>query len=237
MKAAGVNHYAMAMNILLAMAVSVPFYTGEALTYKVKYGFISAGEMTLRVLENEDKNGITCWHFRLKADGGIPFYDVKDEIHSWVSVADFATVYYQKDINEGSYHKNTWISYDPSNYRAVYPEGDTVDIPKGALDPLAVFYYARKLNLEEGKTYWVPYHVDRRSEMMKVEVKKKEKVKVPYGEFDCYLVEPKVSTGKNIFGAKGGLKIWFTADDQKLPIKVETQVFFGSMTAELKAKE
>ncbi len=226
----------MQMNLLLAL-LSLPFYSGETLTFKVKYGFVSAGEMTLVVLGTEEKNGVSCWHFRLKADGGIPFYDVKDEIHSWVSVSDFATVYYQKDINEGSYHKNTWISYDPVSYKAFYPEGDTLDIPKGALDPLAVFYYARKLPLEEGKVFWLPYHVDRRSEMMKVEVKKKEKVKVPYGEFDCYLVEPKVSTGKNIFGAKGGLKIWFTADDQKLPVKVDTQVFFGSMTAELKDKK
>ncbi|MEO0140653.1 MAG: DUF3108 domain-containing protein [candidate division WOR-3 bacterium] len=222
---------------LFFLVSALPFYSGETLTFKVKYGFISAGEMTLVVLGIEEKNGISCWHFRLRADGGIPLYNVKDEIHSWVSVSDFATVYYQKDINEGSYHKKAWIAYDPESYRAVYPEGDTLDIPKGALDPLAVFYYARKLPLDEGKVFWVPYHVDRRSEMMKVEVKNKERVKVPYGEFDCYLVEPRVSTGKNIFGAKGGLKIWFTADDQKLPVRVETQVTFGSMTAELKDKK
>ena len=227
----------MNMISVLTSLIAVPFYVGETFTFEVKFGFVSAGVMTLKTVEQTQKNGVQCWHFRLKTDGGVPFYKVKDEIHSFVSVSNFATVYYSKNINEGSYHKNTWISYDINNYKAIYPEGDTLDIPKGAVDPLAVFYYVRKLPLKEGAVFWVPYHVDRRSEMMKITVVKKEKVKVPYGEFECYLVEPTVSTGKNIFGADGGLKVWFTADEQKIPVLVDTKVFFGSMTGYLKDKK
>jgi len=62
----------------------------------------------------------------------------------------------------------------------------------------------------------------------------KETVKVPAGKFDCIIVEPVMRT-EGIFKAKGRIKIWLSDDRYKIPVKMQTEVFFiGSVTAKLK---
>ena len=66
-----------------------------------------------------------------------------------------------------------------------------------------------------------------------VKVLKKETVKTPAGKFNCIVVEPQIR-GEGIFVAKGkSLKVWLTDDKYKMPVKMEAEVFIGSVYAEL----
>ncbi len=220
------------MSALLAF----PFYAGETFVFKVKYGFISAGTLTLQTVARESLRGYDVWHFRLRARGGVPFYRIDDLIESWARASDLASVRYFKRLREGSYRAQRLIDYFPDQGFAVYSEGDTVASFPGAVDPLSIVYYARTLPLEVGASFKVPYHVDRRSDTVEIRVLGRERVRVPYGEFDCFVVEPVIPSGKNIFGARGGLKIWLTANEERLPVKIVSKVFFGSMSGVLVEK-
>ena len=224
------------LGLILAQLGPAPFYPGEEFVFSVKYGFVGAGDMSIRVVGIEEMDGRTVWHFALRAKGGVPFYRVDDEIHAWADTSTMATVFYKKRIREGSYRDERWIKYDPANRRAYYPDGSEVSTPPGAVDPLTIIYYTRRLPLEVGREFRVPYHVDKRSDWVTVRVVGTERVRVPYGEFDCFIVEPVIPSGKNIFGSKGGMRIWISQDPQHLIVKVSTKVFFGSLTGVLKAK-
>ena len=68
---------------------------------------------------------------------------------------------------------------------------------------------------------------------LKVVVHGKERVKTKAGTFDCIIVEPMIS-GESIFVVKGkSLKVWLTDDEYRLPVKMEVEVFIGSVKAEL----
>ena len=60
-----------------------------------------------------------------------------------------------------------------------------------------------------------------------------ETVKTSAGKFPCIVVEPQFR-GEGIFVSKGkSLKVWLTDDEYKMPVKMESEVFIGSVSAEL----
>ncbi|MBI1979160.1 MAG: DUF3108 domain-containing protein, partial [Elusimicrobia bacterium] len=53
------------------------------------------------------------------------------------------------------------------------------------------------------------------------------------GKFDCFLVEPFIRE-RGLFIQKGKkLKVWLTADEKKIPVKMRAEVFIGHVSAEL----
>ena len=78
-------------------------------------------------------------------------------------------------------------------------------------------------------------HTSKKNFPLKLKVLKKEKVKVPAGEFETLKVEP-VMREEGIFKAKGRIWVWLTDDQYKMPVMMKTEVFFlGSVTALLKS--
>ena len=68
-----------------------------------------------------------------------------------------------------------------------------------------------------------------------VKVLGKETVKTDAGKFNCWVVEPQFR-GEGLFIAKGkSLKVWLTDDEYRMPVKMEAEVFIGSVYAELLA--
>ncbi len=216
------------------LAAWMPFTAGETLRFSVRYGPIQAGKMTLEVLPMEVWGQDTVWHFRTRAwtEGPIRWiFTVADQIDSWVSASLFATRRYTKYLREGRYQAQVEVDYDPSRGIAIYP--DTIlEIPKGALDPLALYYYLRQQNLAVGETLRVPFHVDRRSRMLRIRVVKEEEIQTPQGRFRCWVVEPDLE-GAGLLKGKGHLKVWISKDPRRLPVKIQTKLNFGALTAVL----
>ncbi|MCQ2411141.1 MAG: DUF3108 domain-containing protein, partial [Elusimicrobiaceae bacterium] len=66
-----------------------------------------------------------------------------------------------------------------------------------------------------------------------VKVTGRQTVKTAAGRFSCLVVEPQFR-GEGIFVSKGkNLKVWLTDDAYKMPVKMKTEVFIGSVSAEL----
>ena len=80
----------------------------------------------------------------------------------------------------------------------------------------------------------IPVHDGRRSYTMEVEVQKRERVRVPAGEFNCYVIEPKLQSD-GIFVKKGRLLVWMTDDKRHIPIRVRTAIPVGSVVANLES--
>ena len=66
---------------------------------------------------------------------------------------------------------------------------------------------------------------------------RKEKVKFAgKGETEAVVVKP-VLKSEGLFQNKGDILVWLTDDENKIPVRVETKVPIGTVTAELKQVE
>jgi hypothetical protein len=100
-------------------------------------------------------------------------------------------------------------------------------------DAFSSLYYARTQVIEPGVDLNIDNHTDKKNYPLTVIVHGRETVEVPAGKFDCIIVEP-VMRAAGIFNAKGSIKIWLTDDQYKMPVKMQTEVFFlGSIHADL----
>ena len=100
-------------------------------------------------------------------------------------------------------------------------------------DVLSALYYVRNPKIVlQGTIYFDIVNVNKQYPL-KVVVHGKEKIKTKAGTFNCIVVEPMIS-GESIFVVKGkSLKVWLTDDEYRLPVKLEVEVFIGSVKAEL----
>jgi hypothetical protein len=214
----------------------VPFAKGELLVFSIDYGPVNAGEASLEVCDEIDSGGYRCWHVESKANSNRffdAFYQVRDKVVSHIDTSTLSSRYFSKRLREGDYRKNVAIRFDPVAGKARYLDGREFDVPGDVQDVLSAFYYVRTIDLEVGNTATVKTHSSCRNYDLDVHVLARETVKVPAGEFDCFVVEP-VLMGEGLFQFEGKVTIWITADDRRIPVLMKTRVKVGAIDASLK---
>jgi len=213
----------------------VPFGPGESLKFSIEYGLVKAGTAWLEVEPMQVYRGRTCFHIVSRAESNdfmSKIYKVRDRIDSLVDAEGLYSWRYKKRLREGSYSRDYDILYDPPTGKAKYADGKEYDALPFSKDGLAAFYYVRHMPLEVGKELTVDHHSDRRSNGIRVKVHSREQVKVPAGTFDCFVIEPMMSEG-GLFKSSGGMMIWVTADERRMPVLMKSKIPVGSIDAVL----
>ena len=57
-----------------------------------------------------------------------------------------------------------------------------------------------------------------------------EKIKVPFGEFECFVITPYSTNNKKLLKNNGQMKVWFTNDENRIPVKIQQSTNLGTMT-------
>jgi hypothetical protein len=214
---------------------TLPFGDGEWLKFSIDYGPINAGGAVMEVVGTRRIMGHSCFDVRTEAKSNgffSKFYKVWDRAQSFLDRDTVLPWRYEKHQREGSYEKDVVIKFDRNNHFARYENGEEVVMHPHAQDELSAFYYLRALPLEVGKDILIDSHTDRKNYPLKVIVHRRETVEVEAGKFDCWVIEPVIREG-GIFQAKGTLTIWITADENRIPVKMNTKILVGSITASL----
>jgi hypothetical protein len=212
------------------------FDIGEYLEFSVSYGILPAGTAIMEVMDTISYDGAKCFRVRSTAqtNGFIStFYKVNDTVFTYIDYDGIFSHYFRKRLREGKYRNEKITNFDQRRHLAITGK-DTTRTYAFVQDAFSSFYYIRTQDLQPGAEILIDNHTDKKNYPLKVIVYDRERVKVPAGEFDCIVVEP-VMRSEGIFKAKGRIKIWLTDDQYKLPVKMQTEVFFlGSIRAELK---
>lgn len=219
--------------LLSTVLASLPFKQGERLEYQVKYGFLGVGNAALEVLGVEDIRGTPTVHTVFSVSGGLRVYRVKDRYESWFDPRDFSTLRAVQDIDEGSYEKERTYQMFPD--RRVFIENDKPEEPSAPepLDEGSFLFFLRSIPLEVGKTYTFDRYFRPDRNPVKVIVLRKERVKVPAGQFNTIVVRPVIRT-KGIFGEGGNAQVWFTDDSARTLVQLKSSLKFGSLNLYLK---
>ncbi|MCP4745324.1 MAG: DUF3108 domain-containing protein [Desulfobacteraceae bacterium] len=225
-----------------ARPVSMPFSPGERLTFILKWAQIPAGEAVLEVLPMKTFEGAQAYHFRMTAESNSfvdVFYKVRDRIDSYVSEDMSRTIHYKKKQREGEHKKNVQVNFDWEKASAQYSDNDKqkdpITIPPNTFDPLSVFYYSRTQELKENSIIKTPVTDGVKWVQGYARITKKETIKVPCGEFEAYLLEPDLQHVGGVFkkSKNASIKLWISADERRLPVKIASKVAVGSFVGEL----
>ena len=218
-------------------------WRGEELKYGIYYSFIRAGTAYIKNRGLTTVNGRKAFLLQTTAFSAAvidAFFKVRDINYSWLDAENFYSLGYLQSVREGGYKRDEWLIFDYPT-KLFYGELQKKEDPRiisgpldmQVLDMLSSLYFVRAQKLEVGKDIVFDIINRERQYPLVVKVLKKETVKTDAGKFDCIVVEPQFR-GEGIFVSKGkSLKIWLTDDEYKMPVKMKTEVFIGSVSAEL----
>ena len=220
----------------------LPFAPGEKLTFALRWSVIPAGEAVMEVMPMKMMNGMPAYHFRLTAESNSfvdVFYKVRDRIDAYAAADMSHAVHYRKKQREGEHRKNVKVEFDWQNGTAQYSDGDKtkkpIKVSPGTFDPLSVFYFTRTLDFKEKAVLTGSVTDGSKCVEGVARIVKRETITVPSGTYDTYLIEPDLKHVGGVFEKSKDAKIrlWVTADQRRIPVKIASKVVVGSFVGEL----
>jgi hypothetical protein len=191
-------------------------------------------------------HGIPAHHFVLTIRSSSlvdMFYKVRDRVEGYTDLAVTRSLLYTNEQREGSYSRDVTVTFDWQNEMAQFANSgekrDPIFIYPGTFDPLSVIYHLRMQELAPGNVLKVPATDGKRIVIGRVRVVERQKVKVPAGKFDAFLVEPELGRMGGVVkrSEAAAVQIWISADERQIPLKVSGDAKLGSFSAVLVSVE
>jgi len=203
----------------------------EKYTFSIQYGMITAGTATIEYKPAHD--GLWLIESRASSNAFFDvFFKVRDRVSAWIDPKTMRSIRFEKALREGAYEKDESVDFDWDRGVAIYEDGTEVPITGDIRDVLSVFYYVRTLRMPLGGKIPVTYHASKKNWPVHVDVHNVEMVKTPAGEFRCIRIEPHLES-VGVFNQSGRLTVWITADERRMPVKLQSKVIFGAFEAVL----
>lgn len=214
-----------------------PFMGDELLTFRIHYGFITGGQVTISAKKQWLNNKI-LFHTVLtgKTSGVIDkIYRVHDIYESFFDVHTNLPEKAIRNISEGGYKYYDEVTYNHDSLYVVSQRNGKVGVPANTLDMASVIYYVRRLDLAKLKegdiisldTYFAdelfPFYIVYRG---------KETISIGSGKYRCFKFVPIVEPGR-IFEHNDDMTIWFSDDENKIPISIKFDIWVGSFRCDL----
>jgi len=213
-----------------------PFAIGERLHYSVRVGPLGRGSAVMELRKMDTVRGRQVYHSTFRINGSLLFFKVEDLYESWFDPNTMVSLRYHQNIDQGSYERDR--TYEIIAERGVYLEPDQREVPtvERPLDDGAFLYFLRTIPLEVGRTYsWNRYFKPDRNPV-RVTVARKERIRVPAGEFDAIVLHPSIKA-KGIFAEGANAEVWIADDDTRVMLQMRTRMPFGAVTFQLRSIE
>lgn len=213
------------------------FKTGEQLSYRLKYGFLTGAEANLRVEDGEKINGHPTYH--IIADGKTAgtfdiFYKVRNRYETWVDRTTLLPYLYQENRREGSWKHTDKVSFNHEDGKITAGKG-VFPFKGKVFDFVSAYYFARGLDVSKikaGDKFEIPYFLDDGIYSLSITYIGKEVINCPLGKFNCLKFNPTIIPGR-IFKKDSKLYLWITDDNNRIPVKANVGLIVGSVTMDL----
>jgi hypothetical protein len=215
--------------------IKVPFKVGEKLTYSAKVNFLSAGSASMSVEGIETIRGQPTYHTIFNVKGRVLFFHVDDHYESWFDTTTLVSLHHIQHIDETSYKIDKVYDFYPER-RVYVRNGEEKPSVEQPLDEGSFIYFMRSVPLEVGKTYSFDRYYQPEKNPVIIKVDRRERVKVPAGEFDAIVLKPIIKS-KGLFGQNGKAEVWFSADSSRTLLKLKSKLPIGTLYLELKQAE
>lgn len=226
---------------------AMPFSPGENLKYKMRYDNIPAGEIVFEVKPMETIRGTEAYHFVMttKSNGFVDmFYKIRERIDAYADPEMTRSILFKKRQTEGKHKRDVTIDFDWRQQTARYTNFDVahppIDLAPGSLDPLSAFYYTRLAIHDETSRMERPVTDGKRNFMGSASVVRREQITLSNGSvYDTYCLVPDMGLFGEVSKTEKTptLFLWVTADDKRIPVRIQTKVKVGQIIGELDSAE
>ena len=229
----------------------VPFKSGEKVRYEIHWqplGFgpaVLAAEVELEIQRIQHAE-IPAYRITARAStAGVLVsmgIQLDDRLESIVEAAHFGALRFRHQKRQNKRSRDLAVDFDYNRNRGSVRELDVAVEPNRTLreetfsklpglisDALSVFYAGRIRDLRPGQSYLVHFNDNGRLKELGVMVEKRERIRAALGPYDT----TRVATRKGLFKGEGSLRMWYSRDQFKVPVRFDASAKLGRVYGEL----
>ena len=202
----------------------------KKLNYQLEFKNISAGNAFI-LLETDslDNQSVIKLRSEIKTNKFIDYlYKIRNKITIYMDEYDLSLIKVINKINEGNYKKDHHALVDINKMKIINKKGEK-EIDQKVYSPLSIIFSIREKLQGSKKIFHYKTYSNGKLKDINISLIGKEKIKTPFGEFNTLIITPTSTDNKTVFKNNGDMKIWYTDNKQKLPIKIEIKIAFGSI--------
>lgn len=223
---------------ILSPSSSFHFPDSETLLYSVEWHMLNAGSATVTLKRDGAAERLSS----IADTSGVvnKIFAVHDTFKTDIDSRTFCTQQISKHSEEGARRIERHVTLDYKTRKSHMEETDLktgnkrkadYDIPPCATDVVGGFFYAASLNLASGSSQIFPINDGGKTTDVKIEVEGRNRIKVPYGEFQALRVKAEPVSGPLV--GKGVLWVWFSDDARRIPLQMKSKLGFANLTFQL----
>jgi len=209
-----------------------PIRVGEVLTFSARVKGIpfTAGSQMMKVVEKTTLNGQSVYHLASAARTNKLFsfiYKFEDARESYVTIQQFQSLRYVKNIVDRNYRANIYIDFDIDSGKVKLSKNQQklpeLEAPTGIQDELSILYLFRMKELTVGEIYTFPALIGTKIVDIQVEVVGREKSDTILGKLETIALR-----------SSHGYMVWITDDERRIPVRIEADTKIGKLVGILK---
>ncbi|MEL6559841.1 MAG: DUF3108 domain-containing protein [Bacteroidota bacterium] len=226
-------------------------FTGEKLSYKISYSIFNIGRATVTV-DDLAASDLQKDEYKIVAKGettgliGV-FSKVKDEWGAYVNKENLTPSFAYRRIREGKYKRDEDVDFEEDkivlnewSFKAgKYKDPVVYETKDQVFELLSGMLYVRSLDLSNrsfGEVIGFKAFFEGEFYDFKVIYKGKERIRTKLGKIHAIKLVP-VMPDNSIFDGENSISIWVSDDQNKLPLKIEADMFIGSAGCDITKAE
>lgn len=225
------------------------FRRGERLEFKMSYGIFTIGKGSTQISDQYFQlNDRYCFKVEVagKTVGMVDWVaDVDDKWGAYIDTAALVPHQFYRRIREGRYKKDEWTHFDHEqkkiqvdvldNKTGKMKEPKRYDAPAQVRDMIGGFLYLRTLDFSKinvGDTIKITGFFEDEFYKLDVLYRGKDVVKTKVGKVRAIVLRPVMPKNK-LFDGENSITAWFSDDKNRIPLKINAEMFIGSAGVEL----
>lgn len=228
--------------------VPINYGPKESFEFRVHYGFITAGEAKVEVsdqyylVNNKICMKATCTG---RSSGSFDLVlRIRDTWTTYIDTASKVSLKSTRDIEEGRYRLKEVVQFNYPENKAVV-DWEKRDKKKGheeyaitsdLQDIVSGAYYLRVIDYEKlkpGDIIEVNSFFEDKMYELKIRYKGKESIKTDFGRINAIKLAP-IMPENGLFEGENSIRLWLSDDKNRLPLKIQADMFVGAVEVDLK---
>jgi Protein of unknown function (DUF3108) len=212
-----------------------PFHIGEQFTYEIRWMNIKAGTAVMGVTA-ENPPLIKLVTTAQSRPAITKFFPVDNRVESILNPETLLPEHLTFRRREGKKNEDMEYTFHQKEGIVIEVKGgstETLPILPSTQDAISCLYYVRsELTPRPGSSLTMNVHHDTKNYTLTVLVEKIETIKGAWGELETVRVLV-VMPFQGIFLNQGNIRVWFTNDARRIPLRMKAKVVIGSLVADL----
>jgi len=229
-------------------AESLPFASGELLTYDLELAFVRAGRLTLQVDRPMSRGEVLPLKARAQTTAAVAnMRRIVAVALSWISSSTLRPERYREEGDEGGVRRSTDVRIDAGaptvtlDQRRGAERGPKVFDREGeVMDALSALYYLRAARLPPEERFCLDLvAAGRYWRVTGARAGGRETVDTPAGRFETFRVDAEAARADLPPGAKGRVRplhVWLSDDARRIPVSIVSEIDLGPVSATLTGK-